>query len=143
MFVAGTYHLSTYQCSFSLYELNLRRFLILDPFPLALHSDSTFVDSMKMLEHPYLALHRLRSAHNRNRINHLAFSPTADFLASGGEDGALAIWNVQNGKLIYCHKLQSPVLALAWDYHRPKRVFFGCENGTAAYIDGFQVWMSP
>lgn len=87
---------------------------------------------------PYLLHHTLRGGHESSIIS-LAFSPTGDYLASGGEDSAINIWNVHDGTLAHRIQLKSPILCLEWDPWRQNRIFCGCQNGTAAYFDNFQV----
>lgn len=88
---------------------------------------------------PYLLCHTLDAS---TSVNCMSFSPTGNRLAVGGEDATIRIWNPQTGKLLHCVVLQSPILCLDWDPLRESRIFFGCQDGTVAYIDSFvdEVW---
>lgn len=70
-------------------------------------------------------------------INCVAFSPAGEFLATGGEDGVLHIWSPGDTKPLASVDVDSSILCLEWDPVRYKRIFFGCQNGTAAFIDDF------
>lgn len=87
------------------------------------------------MDQPYTPLHTLKGYDNT--INALAFSPNGEFLATGGEDGMIKIWNPQGGESIANIQVKSPILCLEWDPKRQKRLFFGCQNGTAAFVDDF------
>lgn len=87
------------------------------------------------MSQPYSILHTLKGYDKA--INCLAFSPTGEFLATGGEDECLRIWSPHDAKILACISTKSPILCLEWDPIRRKRLFFGCQNGTVAFIDSF------
>lgn len=87
-----------------------------------------------VMSDPYLLCHTLDAS---TSVNCMSFSPTGDRLAVGGEDATIRVWNPQTGKLLHCVVLQSPILCLDWDPLRQSRIFFGCQDGTVAYIDSF------
>jgi len=82
----------------------------------------------------YLPLGQLTGVHT-DSINCTAFSADGKFLATGSDDCSLAIWSVDDGSSIAQHHLNSPILTAVWDLHVCKRLYFGCIDGTAAYID--------
>lgn len=88
------------------------------------------------MANPYLLLHSLSDGHT-NAIASIKFSPTCEFLATGDEDGVISIWNPQNSLLLNTIRVKSPVLVLEWDPTRRQRLFYGCESGVVAYMDGF------
>jgi WD40 repeat protein len=87
------------------------------------------------MDEPYTFLCTL-SGYN-NAIKALAFSSTGKFLATGGEDGIILIWDPKAGQLLKSIDVRSPVLCLEWDPIRRKQLFFGCFDGTAAFVDSF------
>lgn len=87
---------------------------------------------------PYLPIRRLTGEH-KEPITCLAFSATGDYLASASEDGVLVIWNIANGAQVASIQFENPVLSLAWDSQHQARLFVGCSDGIAAYIDNYQV----
>lgn len=88
---------------------------------------------------PYLPSHVLDDGRVA-LVNCLSFSPFGEYLASGREDGTIAIWDTQDGKYLHCIDVKSPVLCLAWDPVRRSRIFCGLQNGTVAFFDKFQVF---
>jgi WD40 repeat protein len=46
--------------------------------------------------------HRCR--HQKGTINHAAYSPDATYIASGGIDGVINIWTVEDGECITCYR---------------------------------------
>lgn len=83
---------------------------------------------------PYVLLHTIGTTH---AINCLSFSPTGKYFASGSEDGTIRIWNPTTGNLLHEIILQSPIICLEWDPLLSRRLFYGCQNGVVAYINGF------
>lgn len=84
---------------------------------------------------PYSLHHTLRGY--ESPVNCVSFSPTGDFLATGSEDGSLRIWDPSNGKDLASLNVGSSILCIVWDPIRRKRLFFGCQNGTVAFLDNF------
>ena len=102
------------------------------PFSLVTHTMSYLQST------PYLPIRRLTGEH-KEPITYLAFSSTSNYLASASEDGVLVIWNILNGAQVSSVRFDSPVLSLVWDSRRQTRLFIGCVDGTAVYIDNYQV----
>ncbi|KAF8347502.1 WD40-repeat-containing domain protein [Amanita rubescens] len=86
---------------------------------------------------PYLPTRRLAGEHGDSIIS-LAFSAKGRYLASGSDDSTLVIWDVEDGNKLSSFRLDSRALSLVWDSHREDRLFVGCVDGTAAFIDKFQ-----
>lgn len=91
---------------------------------------------------PYIPIRRLAGEH-KERITCLAFSSTGSYLASGSEDGVLVIWSIVDGAQVWSVRFDSPVLSLVWDARRQTRLFAGCVDGTAVYIDNHHVRVFP
>ncbi|KAF8675478.1 hypothetical protein AX14_005116 [Amanita brunnescens Koide BX004] len=91
---------------------------------------------------PYLPTHRLTGEHGDSVIC-LAFSANGRYLASGSDDATLVIWRVEDGIKLSSFRLDSPVLSLVWDSHRENRLFVGCLDGTAGFIDKFKGEIVP
>lgn len=87
------------------------------------------------MDEPYAHLFNLKGY--KNPINTLSFSASGEFLATGGEDGVVWIWDPQDGKFVASFDVKSPVLCLEWDPDFRKRLFFGCQDGTVAFVDDF------
>lgn len=98
---------------------------ILPTSPVPTHSFS-----MKL----YLPLGQLSGGHT-DSINSAGFSVDGKSLATGSEEGGLVIWSVEDGLIVERRLLNSSILTVMWDSHVPKRLYFGCMDGTAAYID--------
>ncbi|KAF8724437.1 hypothetical protein AX14_008812 [Amanita brunnescens Koide BX004] len=91
---------------------------------------------------PYLPTRRLAGEHGDSVIS-LAFSTKGRYLASGSDDSILVIWDVEAGTKVFFFRLDSPALSLVWDSHREDRLFVGCMDGTAAFIDKLQGALVP
>lgn len=80
-----------------------------------------------------------------NRIVCLAFSPHADFLACGsdnGDHGGLVIWSNSSGEQLQHHRTASAVVAVMWHPGWRTVVVFGCATGEA-FTWNFRVRISP
>ena len=87
---------------------------------------------------PYLPMRKLTGEH-REFITCLAFSASGAYLASASQDGIVAIWGTVDGAQISSFHLDTYALSLAWDGREPFRLFIGCLDGTAMYINNLQV----
>ena len=87
---------------------------------------------------PYLPIRRLTGEH-KEPITCLAFSLAGDYLASASEDGVLVIWNIASGAQVASIQFENPVSSLVWDSRYQARLFVGCLDGIAVYIDNYQV----
>ena len=82
----------------------------------------------------YLPLGQLSGGHT-DSINSAGFSVDGKSLATGSEEGSLVMWSVEDGSIVERRLLNTSILTVMWDLHVPKRLYFGCMDGTAAYID--------
>ena len=82
---------------------------------------------------------RVLKGQHTNGVNCLAFSPHANYLASGGNDCKLVVWNISNGTVACIINAQNPVLLLTWDPCCQSTIIFGCENGVAGVLSDFKV----
>jgi WD40 repeat protein len=87
---------------------------------------------------PYSPFCRFDSEH-KSTIICMSFSPSGRFLASGSEDASLVIWEVKKGSPFAKITLESSILCLLWDPRRPTALFLGLLDGSAIYLDRFQV----
>ncbi|KAH7921123.1 WD40 repeat-like protein, partial [Leucogyrophana mollusca] len=81
----------------------------------------------------YLPLHTLKNGHVDSVIC-LAFSKGGEFLASGGEDGKLVIWDIVKAQPLSRIHMKSPVLSLQWNLKSKSTLFCGCQDGTLVLI---------
>ncbi len=84
----------------------------------------------------YVEVHSLTWGHS-DTVNALCFSPDGRYLASGGSDGNLLIWDVQAGQLLFRRLFNSPLTSLLWHPTAPDTVIIGCEDGEIAQVNGF------
>ena len=87
---------------------------------------------------PYVPLSLLKDGHG-DSVNSLSFSPTGTYLASGGDDGVLAIWNVADGRLIYRVLFKSGVNCVMWHPSHTETVIIGCHDGRIFQVCDFSV----
>jgi WD40 repeat protein len=86
----------------------------------------------------FLRVRKLSGGH-RGMINSMSFSRDGDYLATASEDGSLAVWETEAGLLKYSLCLGNPILTVAWDPRKKNRLFLGLLNGTAGFVDDFEV----
>ena len=86
---------------------------------------------------PFVLEHTLED--HTSLVNALAFAPTGNYLASGSNDGSLIIWDPVTGLMKNRITFRNPILSLAWDPQHLKRLYIGCEDGTLALLDNFEV----
>lgn len=86
----------------------------------------------------FLLVHTLKNAHT-DTISSLAFSSSGNYLASGGEDARVIIWDTEKGISVARVTLQSPVISLLWDVCRGTGLFCGCQDGTLLLFSDIRV----
>ncbi|OJT09660.1 hypothetical protein TRAPUB_13856 [Trametes pubescens] len=69
----------------------------------------------------YLHVRTLKNGHS-DTVNYLAFSPNGAYLASGGEDHAVIIWNAQQGDLLFRLVFKSAVDVVIWHPVHPDTI---------------------
>ena len=76
----------------------------------------------------YEVVHTFVGEHH-DAITCLAFSPTGEYLASGGGDSKIIIWSCTTGSMRQCFIAEGPITALLWPVHATK-MFAGTANGS-------------
>lgn len=66
----------------------------------------------------------------QSEINDLHFHPTRPWLAAGGDDGSVTVWDTRNGKVVQRLKLTSRISQLRFS-QTGDRLGAGCDDGTA------------
>lgn len=86
----------------------------------------------------YLPALTLRNGHT-DTVSSLAFSPSGNFLASGGDDAEVIVWDMEKGISVARIALQSPVISLLWDVRRSTALFCRCQDGALLLFSDIQV----
>lgn len=86
----------------------------------------------------YTRISTLNGCHS-DTIHCLSFSPAGDVLASGSDDGTIALWDIHEGTSLRRFSLGSPVTAIVWHPLRSKSVICGCFDGTVRFFEVFEV----
>jgi|SRR5271154_471862 len=77
-----------------------------------------------------------------NTVNCLAFSLHGEYLASGGEDGLLIVWNVNTRTTKYRDAFESPVLCVSWSSWRSETLVFGSLYKGTAFVSNLAAAVS-
>jgi WD40 repeat protein len=86
----------------------------------------------------YVRLHDLSDGHS-DSVTCLAFSPGAEYLASGAGDNSVVLWHVQKGILMYQLLFEAAVSCLVWHPLRADTIICGLQNGTIYQASGFSL----
>ena len=76
----------------------------------------------------YEIIHTLAGEHH-DAITCVAFSPTGEYLATGGGDCKIIIWSCTTGSMRQCFIAEGPITALLWPVHTTK-MFAGTASGS-------------
>ncbi|KAI1782179.1 WD40-repeat-containing domain protein [Ganoderma leucocontextum] len=76
----------------------------------------------------YQEFRRLTNGHSRG-ITTVSFSAEGTFVATGGLDGKVCIWGVQDGRLLHCYTGQTSILCLEWMPSREDALLCGSQDG--------------
>ncbi|KAH9924803.1 WD40-repeat-containing domain protein [Fomitopsis serialis] len=89
-----------------------------------------------MVSTAYVPTLTLTGGHS-DTVNALAFSPDCKYLASGGDDGAVVIWDVRSGDLIYRFTVDGQVDSLLWHPIQTETIIIGCNSGSIRQLRYF------
>ncbi|OBZ66279.1 hypothetical protein A0H81_13832 [Grifola frondosa] len=110
---------------------------IIRPTDIICHFAKTPMDDLKFSEK---VVHTLTlTAGHCDTVNCVSFSPDSNYLASGGDDNALIIWDVVDGTLLYRLLFKSSVDCILWHPGRPGTILVGCRGGTLVQLHGFSL----
>lgn len=85
---------------------------------------------------PYVLIQSLSDG-CQSRINCIAFSPNGQLFATGNDQGGIRIWEPREGSLLYSIDAESPILCFKWNPNHGSGLFYGCQDGTVAYLTNF------
>ncbi|OBZ69981.1 hypothetical protein A0H81_10067, partial [Grifola frondosa] len=80
----------------------------------------------------------LTTGHTKS-VNCVCFSPGSNYLASGGDDGTLILWNVVNGALMYRLLFGNGVDCIIWHPVVPDTIMVGCRGGKLFQLHDFSL----
>ncbi|OSD00154.1 WD40 repeat-like protein [Trametes coccinea BRFM310] len=86
----------------------------------------------------YVPTHHLTAGHS-DTVYCLRFSPDGKFLASGGDDCALIIWSVAEGRVLFRILFRSPVSAILWHPMYAESLIVGCDDGRVLSLHEFSL----
>ena len=67
-------------------------------------------------------------------VNSVAFSKIGRFLASGGQDAKLIVWNADTGEMLCEIDTDGPVLCVSWDGRLSRALYYGTTRGCAVRV---------
>lgn len=86
----------------------------------------------------YIEVHTLTKGHS-DTINSLAYSKDGTYLASGGDNNLVIIWNAQNAQLLYRLAFESAVDCVIWHPVHPETVIVGLGTGYLFQLHDFSL----
>ncbi|KAI9069155.1 WD40 repeat-like protein, partial [Trametes sanguinea] len=86
----------------------------------------------------YVSTYCLTAGHS-DSVYCLRFSPDGNFLASGGDDCALIIWSVSEGRMLFRILFRSPVSAILWHPMYSESLIVGCDDGRVLSLHEFSL----
>lgn len=86
----------------------------------------------------YVLSQTLRDGHSET-VNCVCFSPDGTYLASGGDDCSVIIWNVHKGLFLYRVVFDSAIDCLLWHPTEEETLIVGCQNGCLYQLCSFSL----
>ncbi|KAI1782542.1 WD40-repeat-containing domain protein [Ganoderma leucocontextum] len=84
----------------------------------------------------YVEVRTFTSGHC-DTVNVLSFSPDGTYLASGGDDCSLLVWNVLRERLIFRILFNGPVSCIVWHPIHADTLIVGCDDGKIVQMYDF------
>lgn len=76
-------------------------------------------------------------------MNSLSFSNDGTYLASGGDDHMVIIWNTLKGQLLYRLIFENAVDCVFWHPVHPETIIVGLVSGFLLQLHGFSLVCLP
>lgn len=73
-------------------------------------------------------------AYSSTAVYTLAFSPNAEYLASGSQDSCLHVWSLKEGKVVKTYRGRSAIYSVSWNKEGDK-VAAGFSDGYVCILD--------
>ncbi|KAH9840939.1 WD40-repeat-containing domain protein [Rhodofomes roseus] len=81
----------------------------------------------------YVPVLTLKNGHS-DTVNVVAFSPEGQYLASGGDDHAVIIWDILEGEQVLRLPFESTVDTLVWHPVQKDTIIVGCSSGALQQV---------